>query len=259
MWALELNGRGVWGWGGMLGSVSHDSNLVVGPGDDAQRTTDWLFNQPDPVAALAELYASNARSRDESKDRDANALPDGFLVQDAADHLATLSWRNFHNPQSCAYPVNLPWLQSGRDRSTSEVLRKWLEMVEANLRRSRAPPSTVQRIISRLRSDEHDMVALLQARDLIPGLPEPPNAARSSTSEPQLQVPSIDQLNVGYVVGILPSSEVAKNAELEDSLTEGPRNFLGRLGVVIKIDSESCPPLVQILVDSESESKIALW
>ncbi len=62
---------------------------------------------------------------------------------------------------------------------TSEEIRQWLNEVESGLRRARMDGLSIDRIMARFRADPRDMVSLLQAREMIPNLRDPPESVPS--------------------------------------------------------------------------------
>ena len=109
-------------------------------------------------------------------------------------------------------------------REDSEEVRLWLTNIESSLRRARMDPVAIERVVSRLRRDNRyclflsnplrddilimvgifrDVVALLQAREILPNLPDAPSARAeqgAAEAEDSHRVPGLDELEVGDIV-----------------------------------------------------------
>lgn len=146
------------------------------------------------------------------------------------------------------------------------------------MRRARMDRGAVERVMSRLRADTRDMVALLQAREVVSNLRDPPQPKPTSEedqSQPKrTRAPNPDEVQPGVrVVGkrsccsLFNSCSclqmVAPDANTHDEcgkmwLTEMDQT-LGCTGVVVRLNRDSLPPLVLVRVEQLDTSTVHEW
>ena len=237
-------------------------------GDDLQATMNWVFNQPDPFSALGSLpdpspmvlpeapEASKEESKEEEKKEE---VP---IVQNTAFSPPYLSQeetaRFLHLGRAHAFEDDVPMEDDDRETVVDEEVELWLQEVESGLRRARMDRTAVERIMTRLKQDSRDMVALLQAREVMPRLRDAPQPKEASGEEEQgfkLRPPSFDEIAPGVRVRIAADCRVEGSKFWLDDMDK----IQGCTGTITQVNSSQVPPVVKVRVDNVEHSTVSEW
>ena len=158
---------------------------------------------------------------------------------------------------------------------SNPVVEKWLTKVQSGLVRHGMDRFTMIEILTRLRANPQDMVALMQAREIYPSLEQCPvqrNLSAASTGSQSPMSPSKnikrsvkevnvtpDLLNFGVRVQVKSDDKsrfAMKRAKVWVNELEKIRS---KSGQVIYVDEDTKPKLALVLFENNNEGKLERW
>eukprot|EP01083_Nonionella_stella_P051973 138056_1 len=263
-------------------------------GDDVTRTVNWAFEQPDAYSAFQSLanddeeeHLEDDEANEDGDEDGSNANPpaeSGAAYQslqspkaakdlielkeeievkqpcptkeppalNTADALRTLVLAPAHALAYCGVNGEAG-SGSGGVHHNFEV-QEWLNDVGRGLRRARMGDSSIDQILNRLKRNPRDMVALLQAREVIPHLRDAPRPLQHTE---QHLIPSERELQAGTRVHVIAD---AKSFVAAEQWTPLMSRCVGLSAVVVDVDRDPlCPSALLRVVTPEYDLVPESW
>eukprot|EP01084_Bolivina_argentea_P088599 159964_1 len=157
------------------------------------------------------------------------------------------------------------------------MIEKWLSKVENRLTIHGMDRFTMVEILARLRTNPHDMVALMQAREIDPGLEKCPIQRLSSTGSTGSHSPispskyiskSIKQINInndikllkfGIKINVKSDTQSRINMIRSKIWVDQLENIRNCFGQIIYIDNDTKPKLALVLFENINKRKCQRW